>query len=61
MLDMPYFMTNKEWYRFDFEEDRFVLTEKAPEEAKKSYEKYMKEEKNPRKYKNESYKYIIDR
>ena len=61
MLDMPYFMTNKEWYRFDFEKDKFVLTEKAPEEAKKSYKKYMKEEENPRKYKNESYKYIINR
>lgn len=51
MLDMPYFMTNKEWYRFDYDKDTFVLTEKAPEKAKKSYEEYIKEIKNPRKYK----------
>lgn len=36
MIDMPYFMENKEWYTFDYTKGRFVLTVKAPEEAKQS-------------------------
>lgn len=40
MQDKPYFMNNKEWYEFDFEKRRFVLTEKAPEKAKKSIEDF---------------------
>ena len=43
MLDMPYFMENEEWYEFDFEKRIFVLTEKAPKEAKKSYEEFYKQ------------------
>lgn len=43
MLDMPYFMENEEWYEFDFEKRIFVLTEKAPKEAKESYEKFYNE------------------
>jgi hypothetical protein len=43
MLDMPYFMTNKEWYYFDGK--RFVLTDKAPEEAKESLAEFYKDEK----------------
>lgn len=42
MQDMPYFMTNKKWYKFDFKKRMFVLTEYAPKEAKTSYEKYLK-------------------
>ena len=42
MQDMPYFMSNKDWYTFDFEKRRFVLTEKAPEKAKESYAEYLK-------------------
>ena len=40
---MPYFMTNEDWFEFDFEKRIFVLTEKAPEKAKESYEEYIKE------------------
>ena len=40
---MPYFMTNEDWYEFDFEKRIFVLTENAPEKAKESYEEYLKE------------------
>ena len=40
MQDKPYFMYNKEWYEFDFDKRRFVLTEKAPEKAKKSYKEF---------------------
>ena len=43
MLDMPYFMENEEWYEFDFDKRIFVLTEKAPKEAKESYEKFYNE------------------
>ena len=42
MQDMPYFMTNKKWYKFDFEKRMFVLTEHAPDEAKESYKEYLK-------------------
>ena len=40
---MPYFMTNEDWYEFDFEKRIFVLTEKAPEKTKESYEEYLKQ------------------
>lgn len=43
MRDMPYFMTNEDWYKFDFEKRIFVLTEKAPEKAKESYKEYIKQ------------------
>lgn len=42
MIDMPYFMTNKEWFRFDFYKRRFVLTDKSPRAAKESYREYLK-------------------
>ena len=45
MQDIPYFMTNEEWYDFDFNLKRWVLTDKAPEEAKKSYEEFYEAEK----------------
>ena len=40
---MPYFMSDKSWYRFDYESGKYVLTDKAPEEAKKSLEELYKE------------------
>ena len=40
MLDMPYFMENEEWYYFDIEQRRYVLTDSAPENAKASYKEY---------------------
>ena len=33
---------NREWYYIDEERDRFVLTDKAPEEARISFEKWKK-------------------
>lgn len=42
MKDMPYFMNNKKWYKFNFDKRIFILTEEAPEKAKESYEEYMK-------------------
>lgn len=46
MVDMPYFMNDKKWYKFDYEKRKYILTEEAPEKAKKSYEEYMKEVNN---------------
>jgi hypothetical protein len=43
MLDMPYFMTNDEWYYFDYQKRKYVLTDKAPEKAKDSYKEFYKE------------------
>lgn len=40
VIDMPYFMTNKEWYYFDEEEFCYKLTDKATEKAKKSYKEF---------------------
>lgn len=42
-LDTPYFMTNKEWYRFDKKKCIYILTDKAPLKAKLSYNKFYKE------------------
>lgn len=41
MLDMPYFMTDKTWYEYDFDNHKFILTSNAPEEAVESYQEYM--------------------
>lgn len=43
MLDMPYFMENEEWYEFDFSRRKYILTDKAPAEAKESYDRYYSE------------------
>ena len=32
-----YWASNKEWYRINEEEDRFELTEQAPEKARRSF------------------------
>ena len=37
-----FWMTNKEWYTADREHDEFVLTDKAPERAIKSFELYKR-------------------
>lgn len=42
IIEKPYFMNNKKWYKFDFGKRIFVLTDEAPEKAKESYEEYMK-------------------
>lgn len=42
MVEMPYFMTDKAWYYFDGE--KFVLTDKAPEEARRSLNDFYRYE-----------------
>ena len=41
MRDMPHFMSNENWFEFDFKKRMFVLTEDAPDEAVESYEEYL--------------------
>ena len=40
---MPYFMENDEWYYFDYQAKKYVLTEKAPKRARESYAEFYKE------------------
>ena len=40
--DMVYWKKDKSWYYIDEERDRYVLTDKAPEEARRSFEKYKR-------------------
>lgn len=42
MQSEPYFMKNDAWYYFDRKEWKYKLTDKAPEEARKSYEEFYK-------------------
>lgn len=39
-MEEPYFMKNPEWYSFDEKEFKYVLTDKATDEAKKSYDEF---------------------
>ena len=39
----PYFMSNEEWYYFDEKECKYKLTDKATDEAKKSYNEFYRE------------------
>lgn len=40
MVDMPYFMTNPNWYYYDYKDAVYKLTEKAPEKARQSYKDF---------------------
>lgn len=42
MFDMPYFMENNEWYTYDVNAQRYVLTDEATDKARESYEEYYK-------------------
>jgi hypothetical protein len=42
MIDRPYFMTNKEWYAYDFKKRKYYCTDKAPEKAKESLIEFYK-------------------
>lgn len=43
LAEEPYFMKNKEWYYYDEKEGKLFLTDKAPKEARESYEEYYKQ------------------
>jgi len=40
--DSMFWKKNRDWYVVDKKNQRFVLTEQAPEEAKRSFEKYKR-------------------
>lgn len=42
-IPKPYFMQNKEWYYFDEEDFMYKLTDKATDEAKKSYKEFYQD------------------
>lgn len=52
MRDQPYFMSDRKWFKFDFNSRRYVLTEFAPPKARDSYEEYIKELEKDGKYQN---------
>jgi len=41
--ELLYWQSNNDWWTIDEKTNQFVLTEKAPEEAKVSFEKYLKD------------------
>lgn len=41
--EMPYFLSNDEWYYYDYKEMKYKLTDKAPKEAIESYRQFYKE------------------
>lgn len=43
MLRRPYFLEDKDWYEYDEETEKFVLTENAPFKAVESYKQYLKD------------------
>lgn len=44
--EIPYFLKNPDWYRFDEKEIKYVLTDKATKEAIESYEEFYSYENN---------------
>ena len=52
-------MTNPEWYKFDEDKIKHVLTDKAPKEALESYEELYKFEDNIEE--NDGELYTIDK
>lgn len=42
-IEMPYFITNKEWYYYDEKDEIFKLTDKAPKDAIESYKIFYEE------------------
>ena len=40
MIDMPYFMTNEDWYYFDYALKKYKLTNGATKKARESYDSY---------------------
>lgn len=38
--DIPYFMTNENWYYYDYEKLKYMLTDRAPQKAVRSYKEF---------------------
>lgn len=44
MQSKPYFMSNEEWYYFDDADFKYKLTDKATDEARKSYNEFYQDD-----------------
>lgn len=44
LRERPYFFENEEWFYYDKKIHKYRLTDKAPEEARKSYEEFYNPE-----------------
>ena len=42
LVEKPYFLTNKKWFKYDKKSKKYILTDKAPEKAQESYEEFYK-------------------
>lgn len=42
LIEKPYFLTNKEWYKYDEKTKKYVLTDIAPKKAIESYNEFYK-------------------
>ena len=42
-IDIPYFMSNKDWYYYDTKDGIYKLTDKAPQDAIDSYNEFYSE------------------
>ena len=42
IVDEPYFMTNKLWYKYSLEKLIYILTPEAPPKAVESYNEFYK-------------------
>ena len=40
IVEQPYFLSNPEWYEYDYELSRYILTDIAPAEAIESYKEF---------------------
>ena len=42
LVEKPYFLINKDWYKYDDKNKKYILTCKAPQKAKESYNEFYK-------------------
>ena len=47
VIKKPYFLTNVDWYYYDYDELIYKLTDKAPQKAIDSYKEFYSKLKEP--------------
>ena len=43
LVEKPYFLTNKKWFKYDEKNKKYILTDKAPQKAIESYKDFYKQ------------------
>ena len=43
LVEKPYFLTNKKWFKYDEKSKKYILTNKAPQKAIESYKDFYKQ------------------